>query len=269
MFLTKENHIRWGWMAIAFLIVAALCIWGILGADVPLYLYLRQFDWAGWGVLDTAFSFKAWLVVSAVVMGVFGTIFYSKRIGWDADSKNKIKTKEQSTDKASFFANIINFYKKIRNFIVKTWARFVNFIKSVSHDSSALGMVAHTSSFVFFSVLMAGIIVAPLKFAFGRMRPVFLEALDQVGFVPFTNDWAFNGFPSGHAAASFAGFVMIGLLFPRIKWATWAMAILVGLSRVFGGEHFPSDILAGAFIGMVCADLVKFALQKIAKSDRI
>ncbi|MCL2331633.1 MAG: phosphatase PAP2 family protein [Proteobacteria bacterium] len=269
MFLTKENHIRWIWLAVAFLAVAALCVWGIFWADVPMYLYLRQFDWVGWGVLDTAFSFGVWLVVSAVAMAVFGTIFYSKKIGWGDGHKNNARTKEQSTNKTSFFASLINFGKNIWGFIVKTWTRFADFIKSVNDDSSALGTAARTASFVFFSVLAAGVIVAPLKFAFGRMRPVFLEALDQVGFVPFTNDWAFNGFPSGHAAAGFAGLVMIGLLFPRIKWATWTLAVIIGVSRVFAGDHFPSDVLAGAFIGMVSADLVKFMLQKIAKSGRI
>lgn len=111
------------------------------------------------------------------------------------------------------------------------------------------------------AVVMAGIIGGVLKFAIGRMRPVFLETLGQTGFYPFTNEWAFNSMPSGHAMASFAGLVMIGLLSPKWKWLTWTLAIIIGVSRIAVGDHFPSDVLFGAFIGMVSADFVRSRLR--------
>ena len=92
---------------------------------------------------------------------------------------------------------------------------------------------------------MAGVIGGALKFAIGRMRPVFLETLGQTGFYPFTNEWAFNSMPSGHAVASFAGLVMIGLLNPKWKWLTWTLAIVIGVSRIAIGDHFPSDVFVG------------------------
>ena len=66
---------------------------------------------------------------------------------------------------------------------------------------------------------------------------------------------------NGHTFASFAGLVMLGLLAPKIKWFTWSLAILIGASRVFYGAHGPTDVILGAFIGMVAADLVKAALK--------
>ena len=83
----------------------------------------------------------------------------------------------------------------------------------------------------------------------------------MTGFYPPSLEWAFNSMPSGHATATFAGLVMLGLLAPKIKWATWTLAIVVGASRVAYGAHWPTDVLLGAFIGMVVADLVRAGLK--------
>jgi membrane-associated phospholipid phosphatase len=118
---------------------------------------------------------------------------------------------------------------------------------------------------VFCSVLCAALIGGPLKFIIGRMRPIFYEALNMVGFFPFTKDWAFHSMPSGHALASFAALAMIGMLAPRAKWFTWTLAIVIGISRVCAGAHWPSDVILGAFIGVFAANLTKYILAKRIK----
>jgi membrane-associated phospholipid phosphatase len=63
---------------------------------------------------------------------------------------------------------------------------------------------------------------------------------------------------------------MIGMLFPKIKWATWTIAIVIGASRVCCGAHWPTDVVLGAFLGMVSADIVKALLlgrRKYAGSE--
>ncbi len=118
---------------------------------------------------------------------------------------------------------------------------------------------------IFYSVLSAGIIVKILKTFIERARPIFFEALDMTGFFPPSLDWAFNSMPSGHTAISFAGLVMIGMLAPRYKPVTWTLAVLVGVSRIAFGAHWPSDVIFGAFIGMVVADVVKWYMLKKSK----
>ena len=115
---------------------------------------------------------------------------------------------------------------------------------------------------IFLSVLVASIIAGIAKFGLGRARPIFFEALGHTGFYPGTAEWAFNSMPSGHTTASFAGLVMIGMLFPKIKWGTWTLAIIIGVSRICAGAHWPSDVILGAFIGMVVADMVKSKLKR-------
>jgi membrane-associated phospholipid phosphatase len=118
---------------------------------------------------------------------------------------------------------------------------------------------------IFYSVLSTGIIVKILKTFIGRARPIFFEALDMTGFFPPSLDWAVNSMPSGHTAISFAGLVMIGMWAPRYKPVTWTLAVLVGVSRIAFGAHWPSDVIFGAFIGMVVADVVKWYMLKKSK----
>jgi undecaprenyl-diphosphatase len=70
-----------------------------------------------------------------------------------------------------------------------------------------------------------------------------------------------SSFPSGHAATSFAGAVVLAYLFPRaLPWLV-ALAVAISFSRVYVGVHYPFDVLAGAVVGASVGGLVVFALR--------
>jgi undecaprenyl-diphosphatase len=55
--------------------------------------------------------------------------------------------------------------------------------------------------------------------------------------------------PSGHATTAFAAAVALGALWPRARPLLWIYAVTIALSRVIIAAHYPSDVIAGAFVG--------------------
>ncbi len=78
-----------------------------------------------------------------------------------------------------------------------------------------------------------------LKSAFNRRRP---ENQDS----PRYN----SSFPSGHTANWFALSTVYSAKYPKYAIPLYGFGVLVGLSRIYQGEHYPSDVLAGAVIGI-------------------
>lgn len=60
-------------------------------------------------------------------------------------------------------------------------------------------------------------------------------------------------FPSGHTAAAFVMATLVAVFYPVGASLMLAFALLIGLSRVLLGVHYPSDVVAGAVLGGVCA----------------
>lgn len=64
-----------------------------------------------------------------------------------------------------------------------------------------------------------------------------------------------RSFPSGHTAAAVAFASGAGHVLPLASVPLHALAALVGYSRVHTGVHYPGDVLAGAVLGSVVADV--------------
>jgi undecaprenyl-diphosphatase len=65
-----------------------------------------------------------------------------------------------------------------------------------------------------------------------------------------------SSFPSDHATASMAIAVAIWLYNRKLGTPLIVIALLIGLSRVYVGHHYPTDVLGGFIIGTVSALLV-------------
>jgi membrane-associated phospholipid phosphatase len=99
------------------------------------------------------------------------------------------------------------------------------------------------------AVLLAGVIVTPMKLVIGRPRP---DGSNKMSF------------PSGDVASLTAFLVPIASTFPAMRPVAFAGVVGVGAVRVANGFHFPSDILAGVAIGIFTGAIVlsmKFSLK--------
>ncbi len=82
-----------------------------------------------------------------------------------------------------------------------------------------------------------------------RERPCVADSSVALA-IPMPSSYSF---PSGHTGSSFAAASGIFAFNKKIGIPALAVALLVGLSRMYLFVHFPTDVLAGAVLGILCA----------------
>jgi len=119
----------------------------------------------------------------------------------------------------------------------------------------------HRSELVLFAVVIAGTLVINrlLKEYFERVRPDIHRLIEIGGY----------SFPSGHAMTAFSVYTILAFLFWRHISTRFGRIMLlifsalfifmIGISRIYLGVHYPSDILGGYFVsGMWCTLAIGF-----------
>jgi membrane-associated phospholipid phosphatase len=102
-------------------------------------------------------------------------------------------------------------------------------------------------------LISAGVMTQILKHLIGRARPRLTYDLVFIG--PSLKS-GYDSFPSGHTAVVFSLAYVVSQYYPRQSLTFYLFAFIVGLYRIDGLSHFPSDVLGGAVVGILIANLV-------------
>jgi membrane-associated phospholipid phosphatase len=123
--------------------------------------------------------------------------------------------------------------------------------------SSLLRLGTHLQ-FVFFAVLVPVLAGEVIKWIVGRGRPFVGGVADAFDFSPFAGIDAYASFPSSHAITSAALAFAVSSVWPRARIPMMVYAVLIAASRLVLLAHHPSDVVAGALIGVIGAMFVRY-----------
>ncbi|MDO5851906.1 MAG: phosphatase PAP2 family protein [Methanobacteriaceae archaeon] len=112
------------------------------------------------------------------------------------------------------------------------------------------------------SLIIVFIIVNLIKYAILRPRPY--EVLNGVYLLYHGTD---PSFPSGHSATAAAGFYILGKEYNHLLICI-LLAILIGISRIYIGVHYPSDVIVGLIIGFIISKYTLNYIKTIKKRKK-
>jgi undecaprenyl-diphosphatase len=101
------------------------------------------------------------------------------------------------------------------------------------------------------------------------LKPIFKRARPSVVLAdskPLFGVRRSYSFPSVHAANFFAAAPVVGAVFPPFRVAAFVVAGAVSFSRVYVGDHWPSDVVGGAALGLFLGWLGRRALLRLERT---
>ncbi|TCS81290.1 phosphatase PAP2 family protein [Tepidibacillus fermentans] len=185
-----------------------------------------------------------------------------------------------SMDKVQWFdMPIIHWVQFFESPTVTTFMEFFTFVGSGKIVILIIILISiffytflkHRTELVFFILVMLGshLINKGLKLLFHRQRPSFHQIVEEIGY----------SFPSGHSMAAFTLYATISfLLWKHIQSRTGrvlmiffavVMILAIGISRIYLGVHYPSDVLGGYFASgawfVFCVTIYQWYLERKLK----
>ncbi len=159
-------------------------------------------------------------------------------------------------------------FEEITNFGLGGWflfpfgfiLLFLAAIKSPGLSSAAQGVLAALAvrfGFLFLAIGVPGLFVTIVKRLIGRARPYVGSYDDPFAYMPFIWRPEYASMPSGHATNAAAAAIAIGAIWPSTRGVMWLYALVIMFSRVAVLAHHPSDVIAGALVGVAGASLVR------------
>jgi undecaprenyl-diphosphatase len=104
-----------------------------------------------------------------------------------------------------------------------------------------------------------------VKWVVGRGRPFVGGKANPFNFDPLNGTEAYFSFPSAHAVTAFALAFGVAAIWPQMRTAMAVYAVIIAMTRLVLLAHHPSDVVAGAVIGILGAMAVRywFAARRI------
>jgi membrane-associated phospholipid phosphatase len=112
--------------------------------------------------------------------------------------------------------------------------------------------------FIFFAVAVPLVPGEAIKWIVGRARPFVGGEANPFNFAPFAGTEAYASLPSAHAVTAFALAFAVSAVWPRARGLMIAYALMIAFTRLVLLAHHPSDVLAGALIGVLGAMAVRY-----------
>ena len=112
--------------------------------------------------------------------------------------------------------------------------------------------------FIFCAVAVPTLVTEVLKYSVGRGRPFVGGEANAFHFSHFAGNPAYYSFPSGHATTAFALAFAVSVVWPKARVAMAVYAIVIAATRLVLVAHHPSDVVAGALVGIVGAMFVRY-----------
>jgi membrane-associated phospholipid phosphatase len=126
-----------------------------------------------------------------------------------------------------------------------------------------------TALLLLFAFVLSGLLSAALKNVFCLPRPKLFFEINSISFHHFIDGVTLSNnssFPSGHTTSAFAMATVFALMQNKkyVHLLLVSLAILAGYSRIYLGQHFLQDVIAGSFLGIGCAMLGYYLIHKRA-----
>jgi undecaprenyl-diphosphatase len=143
------------------------------------------------------------------------------------------------------------------------WAPFTSLMRALTVAGKMSAMWYVIAAFAFFisglepyhllvpwaAVAISWMAAEGAKFLFDRTRPF----ISDTGIAPLIKTPSSSSFPSGHSASAAAGALTLSAIYPSFAPVFILSGVLVALSRIYLGVHYPFDVLAGILMGTAIA----------------
>lgn len=151
---------------------------------------------------------------------------------------------------STFFDEIMRLVSRIPFLIV--WSLVLVVIVIYRHRNLQLSVLMMLLISILLSYLVSEVFFKYILIDYTgmRLRPYLAHMSDIIAIGTHSID---SSFPSSHMTFVTAILTVIVYVRHRIWWLAMVCIMIVGFARIHNGMHYPSDVIAGVFLGGCCA----------------